>query len=132
MSAFADPNLFARAFDWLRARMIRDNELATMSRTDLQRLASDIGATEADLLEAVPQIGDHSALMDQMMYARGLDPVAVRRAFGNVVRDMERTCARCREAGTCFRELEAGTADAHCHAFCANADAIDDLLDVQR
>jgi hypothetical protein len=132
MSALADPNLFARAFDWLRARMIRDDELATMSRTDLQRLAGDIGVTDADLREVVPQIGDHSALMDRMMYARRLDPVAVRRAFGNVVRDMEMTCARCREAGTCFRELEAGTADAHCYAFCANADAIDDLLDVQR
>jgi hypothetical protein len=41
---------------------------------------------------------------------------------------MEITCARCRDSGTCRRELEAGTAGAHAHAFCGNAGAIDDLL----
>jgi hypothetical protein len=128
----ADRNLFARALDWLSARMTGDNELATMSPADLRILAADIDVTEAGLREIVPQIGDHSALMDQMMYARGLDPVAVRRAFSTMVRGMEATCAWCRDSGTCLREVEAGTADAHCHVFCANADAIDDLLEIQR
>jgi hypothetical protein len=55
----------------------------------------------------------------------------VRRAFSSVVRDMEVTCARCWDSGTCRLELEAGTARAHSHEFCPNAGAIDDLLAAQ-
>ena len=67
-------------------------------------------------------------LMDKMMRARNLDPEAVRRAFRGVVRDMEVTCARCRDSGTCRLELEAGTAGTHSHDFCGNAGTMDDLL----
>ena len=128
MSASAERNLFARALDWIKARVARNDELALMSRADLQLLASDIGVTEADLRDIAPRIGDHSDLMDQMMRARGLDPTAARRAFGGVVRDMEVTCARCWDSGVCRQELEAGTAGAHSHEFCANAGVINDLL----
>jgi hypothetical protein len=126
MYASAEPNLLGRALDWLKAHMVVDNDLALMSRADLQLLAIDIGVTEADLREVVPSGGVHSDLMDKMMRARGLDPRVVRRALGGV-RDMERTCARCRDSGTCYRELKAGTASARYHVFCPNADAIDDL-----
>jgi hypothetical protein len=128
MSTLTESSLFCRTLDWIKARAARDNELATMSRADLQVLAADIGVTEADLRDVVPRIGDHSDLIDKMMRARNLDPKAVRRAFGGVVRDMEVTCARCRDSGTCRLELEAGTAGAHSHEFCGNADAMDDLL----
>ena len=127
MSA-SEPNLLARALDWIKARAVRDNELSLLSRADLQLLASDIGVTEADLRDVVPTIGDHSDLMDQMMRARGLDPAAVRNAFRGVVRDMEVTCARCRDSGSCRLELEAGTAGAHSHEFCPNAGVMDELL----
>ena len=53
----------------------------------------------------------------------------MRRAFSSVMRDMEVTCARCRDSGRCFRELEAGTSGARYHVFCANADTIDALLE---
>jgi hypothetical protein len=130
MPAFADPNLLTRTLDWLKLRMARNTELASMSRTDLQLLATDIGVTVADLREVMPHVRDHSDLMDKMMLAHGLNPEEVRRAFVGL-RDMERTCARCRDSGTCYRELKAGTAGARYHVFCANADAIDELLDVR-
>jgi hypothetical protein len=130
MFASADPNLLARAFDWLKSHMIGDNELSSMSSSDLQFLAADIGVTVTDLREVVHHVRDHSDLMDKMMLAHGLDPEWVRRAFVGV-RDMERTCARCRDSGTCFRELKAGTAGARYHVFCANADAIDELLEIR-
>jgi hypothetical protein len=129
MTAAADPNLLAKAFDWLKARMIRDSQLASFSRSDLQLLAIDIGVTEADLRRVVPRVGDHDDLMDKMMCARGLEPASVRRAFSGVVRDMEVTCARCRDSGRCFRELEAGTSGARYRVFCANAGTIDALLE---
>jgi hypothetical protein len=81
--------------------------------------------------QTVGLTGGDNALVYRMMYARGLDPVAVYRAFGSVVRDMEVTCACCRAANMCLRELDAGTADANCHEFCGVATVIDDLLELQ-
>jgi uncharacterized protein YjiS (DUF1127 family) len=127
MSAPTDPNLLSRAFDWMKTRTSRDNELAAMSHMDLQYLAADLGITEADVRDVVPRVTDHSDLMNKMMRARGLDPDAVRRSFSAVVRDMEVTCARCRDSRICRRELESGTAAMYCHDFCANAAAMDEL-----
>jgi len=131
MSAVKDSNLLSKAFDWIRARASRDNELAVMSRMDLGYLAADLGITEADVLDVVPRLTDHSELMDKMMRARGLDPDAVRRSFSALVRDMEVTCARCRESRICRRELESGTAAVYAHDFCANADAMDRLREAR-
>ncbi|HBK09309.1 MAG TPA: hypothetical protein DDZ81_26190 [Acetobacteraceae bacterium] len=128
MSESDTPNLLSRAFDWIKARAARDNELATLSRSDFQRLATDIGVTDSDLRDVVPLIGDHSELMDQMIRARGLDPAQLRRALGPVIRDMEVTCARCRDSRTCRLELETGTAASRSHEFCGNATVIDHLL----
>lgn len=129
MSATADPNVIARALDWLKARMSRNNELAQMSNADLQFLASDIGISSTDLRQVVLQTSDHSDLMDRMIRARGLDPAEVRRAL-NGSRHMEITCALCLESGICRRELEGGTAGANSHEFCANAQSMDDMLEI--
>src|SRR5215207_4314063 len=118
MSVSGEPNLLARVFDWIKLRVSRESELANMSYQDMQFLASDIGVSVADLRAIGPMITDHDELMKKMMLARGLDPDAVRRAFGGVMRDMEVTCARCREVGVCQRELKASTAAANCHEFC--------------
>ena len=124
----ADSSLLARAFDWIKARAVRDNELAAMSYVDLQYLAADLGIAEADLRDIVPRVADNSPLMNTMMRARGLDPEAVRGSFSALVRDMEVTCARCQETRTCRRELASGAAAAHCHDFSANAGLMDELL----
>jgi hypothetical protein len=88
---------------------------------------SDIGVSIADLRAIHPRVAGADELMDRMLRARGLDPEAVRRAFAAVMRDMDVTCARCRESGTCQRELAAGTAAEDCHEFCGNAGTIDAL-----
>jgi hypothetical protein len=127
MSMQAEPNLLARAFDWIKARALRDNELGAMSRDDMHFLAADLGITEADLKDVAPRVTDHSDLMDQMMRVRGLDPDNVRRHFSALVRDMELTCTRCPDVRHCRRELAAGRAAEHCHEFCPNAEAMDEL-----
>ena len=122
------PTLLSRTFDWIKARVSRDNELASLSHSDLERLAADIGVTDSDLRDVVPQIADHSELMDRMIRARGLDPVQLRRALAPVMRDMEVTCARCGDSRICGRALAAGTAAERSHEFCGNARVIDELL----
>ncbi|HEX2941592.1 MAG TPA: DUF6455 family protein [Rhodopila sp.] len=131
MSTSTTHTLVGRALDWIRARRSIEAELATLSRADVQMLATDIGVTEADLRDVAPLVADHSDLLDEMMLARGLDPAAVRRAFAGVARDMAVTCARCRDSGTCRRKLADGTAAAEIDAFCGNAAIIASLLDHQ-
>jgi hypothetical protein len=127
MSTSSDQALLARALEWLKRRFADDRELASFSSLERQTLAADIGVTESELTQIVLQPGDHSDLMDEMIRARGLDPEAVRRAL-NGARYMEVTCALCLDSGRCRKELASGTAAARCHDFCANAEAIDDLL----
>jgi hypothetical protein len=131
MPASGEPKLLSRFFDWVKARVSPDSELAALSYEDLQFLASDIGVSVADLRSIGPMITDHDELLKKVMLARGLDPDAVRRAFGGVMRDMEVTCARCRDVGICQRELKHNTAAAHCHDFCANAGVMDELLEIK-
>jgi len=68
-------------------------------------------------------------LMQSMMRARGLDLDQMRHGFATLLRDIERVCTQCKATGRCRRELDAGTADAHCHEYCANAGTFDDLLE---
>lgn len=128
MSATETPNLPNRLLDWIKDRIARDNELATLARADFDQLARDIGVTDADLRDVIPHIGDHSELMDQMIRARGLDPAQMKQSLRSVMRDMEVTCARCGASRTCRRALEAGTA-AEFHDFCGNSPVIDQLLE---
>jgi hypothetical protein len=124
----AEPGLLAKVFDWIKLRLARDDELGALSAADLNFLASDIGVSVADLHSIGPALKDHAGLLEDMLRARGLDPDMVRFTLSGVMRDMEITCARCREAGVCQRELAADTAAAHAHEFCPNAGIIDELL----
>ena len=74
MPASADHSLLSKAFDWLKARMSRDNEFALMSPADMHALATDIGISHNELQQVVHQAGDHSDLMEQMIRARGSRP----------------------------------------------------------
>nr|WP_294519424.1 hypothetical protein [uncultured Rhodopila sp.] len=131
MPASGEANLLSRVFDWVKARVSPDSELSALSYQDLQFLASDIGVSVADLRAIGPMITDHDEQLTRMIVARGLEPDAVRRAFGGVMRDMEVTCARCRHVGVCQRELKHNTAAAHCHEFCGNAGVMDELLEIK-
>jgi hypothetical protein len=61
--------------------------------------------TKADLRLAAPRIDHHGPLMDWMLLASDLDPVAVQQAFSGVIVDFEVTQARRRESGICRRNL---------------------------
>jgi len=131
MPLSGESSLLSRVLDWIKARVAQESELVNMSYQDLQFLASDIGVSVADLRAIGPHITDHDELIRTMMLARGLDPDVVRRAFSAVMRDMEVTCARCRDVRTCQRELTANTAAEHCHEFCPNAPVMDELLAIR-
>ncbi len=124
----ADLNPVTRALDWLKHRLAGGSELATLSRADLNFLASDIGPTEADLRHIAPEKGDHSELMDEMMVARGLNPDVVRKLTRSLIQDMEIACARCGEVAGCRSALRNGMAAERSHRMCPNHAIMSDLL----
>ncbi len=94
----------------------------------MHHLAADIGISESDFRALAPRLADHSGQMNEMMRAQGLDPEAVRAAFGGLVRDMELTCALCPNPALCRRRLADGTAMDRADEFCPNAGAMEALL----
>ncbi|MEI7711707.1 MAG: DUF6455 family protein [Rhodospirillales bacterium] len=129
MSATAyDTSLFGRLFDWIQNRLRSDNELSALSHSDFAMMATDLGICESDLREVLPKTADNSALMDEMMLQRGLNPDRVRRLAGGLARDLEMTCSRCSSVNRCRRELALGIASANAHEYCGNAEIFDELL----
>jgi Family of unknown function (DUF6455) len=127
MTQGSDSTVLTRALDWMRARVSRDNELATLADADMHYLAMDIGITEAEFRALAPQIADHSIQLDQMMLARGIDPTKVRKAFSALTRDMEVSCALCPTPSLCRSRLQNGSAASTMHEFCPNAALIDSI-----
>jgi Family of unknown function (DUF6455) len=130
MPASSAASLFVKILDWIKTRATQDRELASLSHIERQLLAADIGITESELWAIMPAMSDHSELLDKMICARGLDPDLVRHIFVGATEDMEATCTRCHDVGVCRRELRAGTAARNSHAFCGNAEVIDELLGI--
>lgn len=123
----AEHSLFIRAIEWIRAYAARQQELNSLSRDDIEVMASDLGLSTADLCDVLPRGADNTALMESMLRARGLDPEQVRSSLTPLLRDLELTCTRCAATGRCRRELQAGTAAQHAGEFCGNADTIGEL-----
>ena len=126
--ALCNPGLLGRVLDCLRAYAAPGTDLASLTREDLRHIAGDLALAESALLSLSAGGRDNTVLMERMMRARGLDPDEMQ-AFSMTLRDMERVCSQCGNTGRCGRDLDAGTAAAHCHAYCPNAATFDDLVE---
>jgi hypothetical protein len=127
--ALCNPGLLGRVLNCVQAHVVPGTDLATLTREDLRHIAGDLALAESALLSLSVGARDNTVLMERTMWARGLDPVEMRQAFGMVLRDAERVCSQCRNTGRCRRELDAGTAAAHCRSYCPNAATFEDLVE---
>ncbi len=125
----APPGLISQVAQWITTRARASAEMARLARGDIGGMARDLGVSEADLRGVLPLGADNTKLMAAMMRARGLDAEQAAQLSAAVMRDLELTCTRCGAVARCRRELAAGTAEAHCHEFCGNADTFDALLE---
>ncbi len=124
--------LLSRVFSWLVTHHVREGEVANLSRGDMSELARDLGVSQSDLLTAFPNGVNSRDLMDQMIRAHGLEPGQVRSISAAMARDLEATCSRCGSKARCQRDLKAGTAAAHCHEYCGNAEVFEAIASGQR
>jgi hypothetical protein len=114
--------------DWLKQRR-ELNELMQFATDpgELERVASDLNVTSADLEMLVRQGSQSANELPYTLTALGIDETALRRAEPALLRDMERVCSFCTHKRRCHQELAAGTAATNYVEYCENSDTIDVL-----
>jgi hypothetical protein len=92
--------LLTRIEEWTRG-----NEMASLSRDELDRMASDVGVTADDLSRLAQTEPDAARLMYARLAGLGCSMDDIERSGVGVRRDMERTCALCGDRPLCAHDL---------------------------
>jgi uncharacterized protein YjiS (DUF1127 family) len=108
---------------WLKRRQDRSHDLDGLSRSDLHRIAKDIGISVADLRK-LERSGSDQLMLPRMMAVLGLDPASVKRAEPALFSDLQRVCALCDEKTRCARAFAKGDAATTYETFCPNASSL--------
>lgn len=120
-------SFLSRLREWWR----RHSELETMDRGELERMASDLGMTGSQLKELAAH-GPHAAdQLRERMHLLGVTSADVERVAHGLMWDMERTCIRCNQKGTCRRDLATHPYDATWAGYCPNAVALTTVTNAQ-
>ena len=94
-------------------------------------MAGEFGMTGGEL-EDLAAKGSHGAdLIHDRMQALGLTREDVERLSSGLMRDMERTCAQCRDKGQCVKDLHNHPDDPQWKGYCPNAATFDDVVDAK-
>jgi hypothetical protein len=71
---------------------------------------------------------DAAHLLYERMRVLGMSRADVERSANGVMRDLEKTCALCRDKGICEKDLNRQPDDPGWKAYCPNAVTLDDVL----
>jgi hypothetical protein len=110
----------SRLRDWWQRR----SELDTMDPDELERMANDLGMTGSELKDLAARGPDAAHLLYERMRALDLTEADVERVALGLMRDLERTCARCSDKGVCQRDLAMRPDDPDWAGYCPNAAAL--------
>jgi hypothetical protein len=115
--------LALRLRDWWR----RTQELASMDRTELNRIAAEFGMSAADVRLLVERGPDAASLFHRRLETLGLSRADVEHIAPGLTRDLERTCACCDSKKTCAADLDRDPADAGWQDYCPNAISLESV-----
>jgi hypothetical protein len=107
----------ADAFHRFRKRQARRAELAALGSAESERVAHDVGLTQADLVALSAQDEDSAHLMEQRLADNGID---IKSIDPVVLRDMQRCCSQCESKPQCAHELEDKPKAAAWPSYCPN------------
>lgn len=122
---------FIAAFrEWVRhRRLIRqcDARFAACDRSEIERIAHDVGLSPSDLRQ-MARLGPDAAqqLLDRMAVLH-LDADALAKREPGTMRDMQRLCSSCISKKRCQRDLLLRYDDPMWRHYCPNADTLDNL-----
>jgi hypothetical protein len=122
LTAAAD-HFLARLREWWR----RSGELASMDRTELQRMAGEFGMSVRDLEELVTRGPQAADLLHERMHALGIARADVEDVARGLMRDLERTCACCDGKDACKQDLEQRPDDPAWKDYCPNATSLESV-----
>jgi hypothetical protein len=95
-----------------------------MDRCELERIASDLGMTGAELADLAAR-GPHAAdQLHERMRLLGVRRADVERVAHGLMWDLERTCARCNQKRICSKGLATHPNDPSWGGYCPNAVAL--------
>jgi hypothetical protein len=124
MSAFTAVEAFlTRLRDGWQAR----SELASLDRSELDRIAGDFGMSANDLETLVERGPDAAHLLYERLNALGIAKEDIESAAFGVMQDLEKTCALCNEKGLCQKDLTSRPGDPGWRSYCPNAITLDSL-----
>ena len=115
---------FSRAMDWWHAardRWMRLHELDRIGAEERQRIASDVGLTEADLVRIAREPGGTTLLIEKRLAALHLDPDDIRKLSPLLYRDLQRTCALCSEKSRCADDMATDPLAPGWDSYCPNS-----------
>jgi hypothetical protein len=110
----------SRLRDWWQRR----SELDAMDPDELERVAKDLGMTGPELRDLAARGPDAAHLLHERMRVLDLTDADVERVALGLMRDLERTCACCREKRVCERDLATRPVDPDWAGYCPNAVAL--------
>jgi hypothetical protein len=116
--------LLIRLRKWWRTQ----NELAGISRNELDRVAADLNMTVDGLKDLVARGPDAANLLYERMRALGISRADVDSA---ALRDLQRTCACCNEKGVCEKDLTKQPGDPGWKSYCPNVVTLESLTSLK-
>jgi hypothetical protein len=108
----------------LREWWSRRDELATIDRCELQRIAGDLGMS-ADELKELAARGPHAAdELRERVHLLGITTTDVERVAHGLTWDLQRVCAHCNQKEKCRTDLARGPNVTSWAGYCPNASAL--------
>jgi hypothetical protein len=109
--------------DWWQAR----EELGSLDRHELERLAGEFGMSARDLEDLAAHGPGAADLLYERMHALGITRDDAERLARGLMRDLERTCSCCADKGVCRKDLAAHPEDPAWKTYCPNAISLESV-----
>jgi hypothetical protein len=108
----------------LRAWWRRRGELDSMDRCELERIAGELGMIGSELKELAERASHVIDQLHERMRLLGITTADVERVADGLMRNLERTCARCDKKGRCRKDMATRRQDPSWGGYCPNASAL--------
>jgi hypothetical protein len=103
-------------------------ELHNLSPHDLANVAREVGASTDELRTLAGKWPDSANLLARRMAALQIDPLALRKSYPAVSRDLQKTCSLCKEKARCEHDLDSGGIPSYWQKYCANSTTLMAIL----
>jgi hypothetical protein len=97
-------------------------KLPKLRPQDIKNVAREGNASgSAELQSFVGKWPDSANLLAQRMAALHIDPIAFRKEYPAVARELEKTCSFCKQKSKCEHDLKTSSTDTNWQRYCPNA-----------